>query len=292
MDIGQTNLRCALVTPAGEVTTRQVIPTPPGPRLAATIVETAGRVRSSRPVSGAVVGVPGRVDYAAGALGWGRGQSPEWRETLTETRLGELLGCPTALANDADLATLGEARFGAGAGHPDIVYLTISSGVGAGALLGGRLLRGRGKLCEVGLTLLGLPSASATEPAFLEDLASGRGLEAAARRAGAPGTVAEIVVRVREGDPVAAALWRNCTQAVAAAAVNLAHLLVPTLIVIGGGVSQAGELLFAPVRDWIARYGPRDLPAPIEVRPAALGDDAGLVGAAGWRDSILEGGAA
>jgi glucokinase len=286
VDVGATNLRCALVSATGAVLARESVPTPPGPDLASTLAAVVWRVRGEERVAYAVVGVPGRVDYSAGALAWGRGQSPEWRETFSEARLGSLLGCPVSLANDADLATVGEARFGAGAGHADVVYLTISSGVGSGAVIGGRLLRGWTKLCEVGLTLVGLPDGDDAEPAVLEDLASGRGLESAARRAGVDGSVADIVAAVRAGDDVAARLWRSSSAAVALAAVNLAHLLVPEVVVIGGGVSRAGELLLGPVRDRLARYGPRDLPTPIQVRQAALGDDAGLVGAAGWQDAV------
>jgi glucokinase len=288
LDVGATNLRCALVTPAGVIVTREAVATPPGPGLAETLVALVRRVRADRPVAHAVVGVPGRVDYRAGALAWGRGQSPEWRETFSEAHLGALLGTSVSLANDADLATVGEAGFGAAAGHDDVVYLTISSGLGAGATLGGRLLRGRGKLCEIALTLMSLPSDDGPEPTLLEDLASGRGLDAAARRAGVAQSVPEVVELVRSGDQIAARLWRSTTAAVAVAAINLAHLLVPEVIVIGGGVSRAGDLLLGPVREWLARYGPSDLPEPIEVRQAALADDAGLVGAAGWRDALSD----
>ncbi len=292
LDIGASNLRCALVSRAGEIIARESVPTPTPAQLARTVVDIARRVQAGPPVAEAVVGVPGRVDYASGALEWGRGQAPEWGETFSEERLGELLGMPVALANDADLATVGEARFGSGRGHSDLVYLTISSGVGAGALHGGVLFHGRAKLLEVALTIIALPTDEADEPRPLEDLASGHGLEAAARRAGYAGSAEEIASAVRAGDPLASDLWRTSSRAVAAAAVNLAHLLLPEVIVIGGGVSRTGDLLLAPVRDWLARYGPRDLPLPIEVRLAALGDDAGLIGAAAWRHALGRGGVA
>jgi glucokinase len=290
LDIGATNLRCALVSRAGEVLAREAVPTPPPARLARTVADIARRVRDDRPASEAVIGVPGRVDYTLGALEWGRGQAPEWGETFSEERLGDLLRTRVFLANDADLATVGEARYGAARGHSDVVYLTISSGVGAGAFRAGRLFHGRTKLLEVALTIIALPAGDADEPVVLEDLASGHGLEATARRAGYPGSVEDIARAVRAGDPRAVALWRTSTQAVAAAAVNLAHLLLPEVIVLGGGVSRTGDLLLTPVRDWLARYGPSDLPAPIEVTLAALGDDAGLVGAAAWRDALGQGG--
>ena len=142
------------------------------------------------------------------------------------------------------------------------------------------------KQCEIGLTLLGLPEDPDDPPTLLEDLASGRGLVAAARRAGLEGSAEEVAAATRSGDPDAQRLWAIYVRAVAAAVVNIAHLLLPEVVVIGGGVSRAGELLLAPTRDWLARYGPQGLPLPIEVRVAALADDAGLAGAAAWRSVI------
>ena len=168
-DLGASNLRCGIVDERGRVLVRESIHTPAGPALATTMVDLACQVLGTTEVTCAVVGVPGRVDYANGTLEWGRGQPPEWREVLTEATLGHLFGLPVSLANDADLATVGEAAFGAGMGHRDMAFITISSGVGVGALTDGRLFRGRAKLCELGLTLLGLPSAPSGSPTLLED---------------------------------------------------------------------------------------------------------------------------
>jgi len=289
-DLGATNLRCGLVDRRGTVLVRESVPTPPGPALATTMNDLTSRVRGTTMVRYAVVGVPGRVDYTNGTLEWGRGQPPEWREVLTEATLGRLLGLSVSLANDADLATVGEARFGAGIGHRDVAFLTISSGVGAGALLDGRLFRARATLCEIGLTLLGLPEDPSGSPTLLEDLASGHGLEAAARRVGFEGSAETIAAAALAGNAVANRLWGTYTRAVAAATVNIAHLLLPEVIVIGGGVSRAGELLFEPLRDWLALYGPQGLPLPIDVKAAALADDAGLAGAAAWLDVAGSGG--
>lgn len=285
-DLGATNLRCGLVDDHGAVVARESTPTPQGSALAETLVDLARQVRGSAVVEYAVVGVPGRVDYEQGSLEWGRGQPPEWREVLREDTLAHLLDVPVSLANDADLATVGEARYGAGTGHHDVAFLTISSGVGAGAILGGRLFRSRAKLCEIGLTLVGLAEDPSKPPTLLEDLASGRGLATAARRAGLDGSAEAIVAATRLGDPDAQRVWTTYVRAVATAVVNIAHLLLPEVVVIGGGVSRAGALLLAPTRDWLARYGPQGLPLPIEVKIATLADDAGLVGAAAWRSVI------
>jgi glucokinase len=289
VDLGATNLRCGLVDGNGTVRARESIPTPFDASLAPALQVLARRVRGSSSVDAAVIGVPGRVDYASGRLAWGRGQPESWPGILTEESLGRLLDIPAALANDADLATVGEATFGAAAGRHDVAYLTISSGVGAGAIVGGRLLRGRVKLCEIALTLLSIPADGTGEPILLEDLASGRALERMAREAGIDGRAPEIVAKVQLGDDAAKRVWEAYTRAVGTAVVNIAHLFVPEIVVIGGGVSRAGELLLGPVREWLLRYGPQDLAAPIDVAVAALADDAGLVGAAAWGRATADG---
>lgn len=251
------------------------------------MVDLAASVTASSRPSHAVVGVPGRVDYERGRLEWGRNQPAEWRTVLQEASLCELVGLPVSLANDADLAAVGEAWFGSAA-RRDMAYLTISSGVGAGAVVGGRLVRGRAKLLEVGLTILGLPD-DASEPVLLEDLASGSGLRTAAQRVGIDADAEAIAGAVRTGDRTAIRLWERYSRAVAATAVNLAHLLLPEVIVIGGGVGRSGQLILDPVRQWLERYGPRQLPVPIAVVEAALGDDAGLIGAAAWSEALGQG---
>jgi predicted NBD/HSP70 family sugar kinase len=86
-DLGATNLRCGIVDERGRVLIRESIRTPAGPAMTTTMVDLACRMIGTTEVTCAVVGVPGRVDYANGTLEWGRGQPPEWREVLTEATL-------------------------------------------------------------------------------------------------------------------------------------------------------------------------------------------------------------
>jgi glucokinase len=126
------------------------------------------------------------------------------------------------LANDADLAALGEVSFGAGRPYDDVVYVTLSTGVGAGVVLGGRLVHSRRSLAEVGHI-----------------------------------------------------------EAAAIGVTNLAHLYFPQVVVVGGGLGRVGRPLLDPIAAHVRGHGPAGL--PVEVVAAALGDDAGLAGAAGWR---------
>jgi glucokinase len=284
IDLGGTRMRAAVVAPGGAVLRRRVEPTPqraacPDALLAlmAGFLETTG-------VAEAVVGVPGRVDYATGRLEHAPNLPSGWAPALSEERLSSVLAVPVALANDADLAAVGEARFGAGRHYRDVVYLTLSTGVGAGVVLDGHLVHGRRSLTEVGHTVIDREAAAAGEPATLEDLASGTALARLAAEAGLAGDGAAVVRLVRTGHPGARAVWDRVVEAAAIGVANLAHLYSPDVVVVGGGLGAVGRLLLDPIRAYLARRGPRGL--TVDVVGAALGDDAGLAGAAGWRESF------
>jgi glucokinase len=284
IDLGGTRMRAAVVAPGGAVLRRRVEPTPqraacPDALLAllAGFLETTG-------VAEAVVGVPGRVDYDAGRLEYAPNLPFGWAPALSEERLSSILGVPVALANDADLAAVGEARFGAGRHYRDVVYLTLSTGVGAGVVLDGRLVHGRHSLAEVGHIVIDRRAAAAGQPATLEDLASGTALARLAADAGLPADGATVVRLVRTGHPGALAVWDRVVEAAAIGVANLAHLYSPDVVVLGGGLGRVGSLLLDPILADLARRGPRGL--SVDVVGAALGDDAGLAGAAAWRESF------
>lgn len=283
VDLGGTQMRAALVEPDGTVVAREVRPTPardPEPHgFVALLREVAGR---GAPTA-AVVGIPGRVDHADGRLDHAPNLPASWTPSLTEAWLGAALGLPVSLANDADLAAVGEARFGAGVGHPDLVYVTLSTGVGAGVLLGGRLLRGRRSGAEAGHTVLDLVAWQRGEPCTFEQLASGTALGRRARAAGLDLPAPDVVRRGTAGDPVAQRVLADVAQAAAVGVRNLCFLYSPSRVVLGGGLGLSGEWLYGPIREHLARSGPPAM--AIDVVPAALGDAAALVGAAGWAAS-------
>jgi glucokinase len=285
VDLGGTQMRAAIVTSDGELHARRSEPTPQDATCPDALLALVGDVLAEDAVGDAVIGVPGRIDYRAGRLEHAPNLPPHWPEALAEQLLSDQLGVPVALANDADLAAVGEAYHGAGRGHDDVVYLTVSTGIGAGVLLRRRLVAGARSLSEVGHTVLDLAARERGDPATFEDLGSGTALERRAADAGLPADGARVVELVRAGLPDAKEVWDQLTTAVAAGVVNLAFLFSPTAIVLGGGVSQSGELLVEPVRRHLEQHGPPDLPTPIEVGTAELGDDAGLVGAAAWHQA-------
>jgi glucokinase len=135
VDLGGTRMRAALVTPEGEVASRRTMTTPQDAACPDALMGLVGDVLAGADVADAVIGVPGRVDHRRGRLEHAPNLPPHWPAALDERLLSERFGVAVALANDADVAAVGEAYFGAGRPYADVVYLTISTGVGAGVLL-------------------------------------------------------------------------------------------------------------------------------------------------------------
>lgn len=282
VDLGGTQMRAAVVTPDGGLLLRRSEPTPRAAACPDALMDLVGDVLADQAVEEAVIGVPGRVHYRHGRLEHAPNLPPQWPDALVERALTERLGIRVALANDADLAAVGEAYFGAAQDHLDIVYLTVSTGIGAGVLVDRRLVAGSRSLAEVGHTVLDLSAGRRSEPASFEDLASGTALGRLAELAGIPADGERVVELVHDGNPDASRVWDELVQVLAVGVTNLAFLFTPSAIVLGGGVGRNGELLLAPLRDALDRHGPPNLAEPIEVLVADLGDDAGLVGAAAW----------
>lgn len=276
-------MRAAVVTEEGELIDRRTEETPRDAACPDALMALVGGVLADGNVGHAIIGVPGRVDHRAGRLEHAPNLPPHWPEALDERLLAARFGIAVALANDADLAAVGEAYFGAGRGHADVVYLTVSTGIGAGVLLDRRLMTGARSLVEIGHTALDHAARQRGEPASFEDLGSGTALERRAVRAGLPADGARVVALVHDGDPDATRIWDELVSVIATGVINLAFLFTPSAIVLGGGVGRNGDLLIPPIRRALDRHGPPDLPTPIEVLAAELGDDSGLVGAAGWR---------
>lgn len=281
VDLGGTNMRVAVVDETGTIVDRDHAPTPHDADTIDPFVDLLRKMRKGHDVEHGVVAVPGRVDYLAGTLLHAPNLPPKWFTLISRDVLQRALDLPVTLANDADAAAVGEAHFGAGRGHTDVVYLTISTGVGAGVLVGGRLIMPRYSAGEIGHTVVDRQAAAAGGPATVEALGSGTAIGRLAESRGMHGRGPDIAAMVRDGDPVATEIWGDALSAAALGGVNLAHLYAPTILVVGGGVGLNADLTLAPIVDALARFGPKG--PPIDVVAAALGDDPGLIGAAGWR---------
>jgi glucokinase len=284
-DVGGTQMRAALVDPGGCVLLRKTVPTPKDAEVPAALLELiadVGGTSGSGSVSHAVVGLPGAVDYEADRLLWAPHLPESWSDSLSAGMLSERLGLRVHVANDADMAAVGEATFGAGAGIDDVVaYLTVSTGIGAGVVNRGRLVRGRHSLGEVGHSVIDWRAWRVGGPGTLEELASGSGLVQQAREGGLSHANAQEVLKAAlKGDNAARILWEDAVAACAAGVCNLAMTFAPGVVIIGGGIGCCPEF-FTPLREIVLQrdeYRPTDL----VVLVSSLGDDAGLVGAAAW----------
>ena len=274
-DVGGTRMRVAVVETGGAVVSKEIIPTPKQDSGALMRSMRSVAAKAGQSIRGAVLGLPGVVDYSRGEV-LTLPNLPDWeRGSLSAARIGTELGMAVLLANDADLAALGEHRYGAGRGSQDMLYVTSSTGVGAGVIICGKLLHGRLSLAEAGHTIIDWATGGT-----LEALGSGTAL---ARAAGED--AAAVAARAAAGEPAASQHFASTAEAFAVGVLNLVHCYSPEVVVIGGGMSQAGELLLGPVREQLKRCGDSCVASRAKVVKAQGDDDVGLRGAyAYWMD--------
>jgi glucokinase len=300
VDLGGTQLRVAVADDRGRLKTVVRHPTQAArgrrhviDRVVASVKEALQQDGSSpRGVRALGIGLPGPVDPAAGLV-ISPANLPGFRNVPLNKILTRATGIPSFLHHDAHLAALGEHQRGAARGASELVYVTVSTGIGAGLILRGELYAGaHGIAGEVGHIVVQRdgPLCTCGNRGCVEAIASGTGIARAAREQATvtPGSVlhglesqaAEDVARAaRAGDALAKAILENAGTHLGIAIGTLVNLFNPQLIVLGGSVLKAGAPLLAPMRrsmnasSWKAsRRGLRI------VRPA-LGDDVGLIGA-------------
>jgi len=256
-----------------------------------TLIETVWPEKEK--VKAISVASPGPLDPKSGVI-LATPNIPEWRDFPLGPKLADRFGVPVYIDNDANLAALGEWRYGAGKGYHDVLYLTISTGIGGGVIVNDQLLRGaRGMGAELGhVTVLpDGPLCSCGQPGHLEALASGPAIVRFVREqlaAGAqsalkanPGlTARQIAEAAGQGDALARQAFQQAGEYLGLALASLIHIFDPSIVIFGGGVSQSGRLLFDPMKASLRKYifHPAFL-NNLAIKTAALGDDAGLLGA-------------
>ena len=255
-------------------------------------------VAGAGPVDAVGVGVASMVDFAAGRVV--RSVNLPLNDVPLRDLLAARLGVPVVIDNDANAAALGEAVFGAGMGSREMVMLTLGTGVGGGIVCDGRPFRGlTGAGAELGHIIVDVngPECPADCPnhGCLEAYVAGPAMAAAARAearahpesalgralaAGEPVDGPLLTLLGLEGDPGARAVLAGIGEYLGAGLVTLVNIFNPELVVIGGGAAAAGELLFEPARRVLAARGLQPARDEVRIVPAALGPDAGFIGAA------------
>lgn len=257
----------------------------------------AEAIRAVWPKNGHVAGIglasPGPLDPHKGII-LATPNIPEWVNFPLADKLSAEFGVPVRIDNDANLACLGEWKFGAGQGHEHVLYLTISTGIGGGVISHGRLIQGfHGLATELGHVTVDPdgPLCSCGFPGHIEAFASGPAIARyvneqllagadSTMQAGPDLTARQVAEAALRDDPLACAAFERAGQYLGLAVSNYLHAFDPSILIFGGGVAQVGDLLFKPFEESLRKrvFHPRYLENLIITR-AALGDDAGLLGA-------------
>jgi glucokinase len=302
VDIGGTKVAAGVVDPDGQILARLRRDTPAHDpdKVEDVIADCIRELAANHDVEAAGLGAAGFVDAARSTVLFAPNLA--WRNEPLRAAVEQRTGLPVVVENDANAAAWAETRFGAGHGQPNTVTLTVGTGLGGGVVLGGQLIRGAfGAAAEVGHMIL-VPDGRPCGCGLLgcwEQYASGRALVTEARQRaarspeearlllelgdGRPESVTGPMVTMAAvaGDPVALASFEAVGTWLGHGMADLAAILDPRVFIIGGGVSEAGELLVGPARaTFQAQLTGRGHRPTAMVRVAELGQDAGLIGAA------------
>lgn len=264
-------------------------------KLCIQTLEKAGKTLDDVDAIG--IGAPGVIDGASGTVvAW---TNFGWKNVPLAELVAKFSGKPVFVANDANAAALGEAKYGAGKGFSDSVLITIGTGVGGGIILGGKLFEGyRGAGAELGHTVIRQDGelCSCGRRGCYECYASARALITLTRQEMERNphtklwkkakTVEDVDGKtmfeaLKTGDEGAKRVLTEFIAGLGEGVVNIVNLLRPQAVIIGGGISAEGETLLQPLREYVLpRIYVSEEYAPISILPAALGNDAGLFGAA------------
>jgi glucokinase len=285
LDIGGTKIAAGVVDADGHVLTRRDTPTPVDDRqsLVDAIIGLAGDLAGEHPVHAVGVGVAGLVDREGETVRFAA-HLPFEDEPLRR-EVEDVLGLPVVVDNDANAGGWAEARFGAARGAQDAVFVAVGTGIGGAIIIDGQVRRGwQGAGGEIGHLIVerdGRPCPCGSRGCW-EQYGSGRALLRAAKEAGfdVPHGAA-VTAAAMAGDDRAQRVLADIGGWVGVGIAGLVAVLDPEVVVVGGGVSAAGPLLLEPARESFRTYltAKARRPEP-RILLAALGPDAGLIGAA------------
>ncbi|MFD3734700.1 ROK family protein [Streptomyces sp. NPDC058632] len=294
LDIGGTKIAGALVTAAGTLV-HHLRRATPAQESAGTLLDAVYQVVNAlaaaplwEDVRALGIGSAGPVDLAHGSVS--PVNIPAWRDfPLVESVSAHpaLAHRPVVLAGDAVAMAAAEHRHGAARGHEDALCLVVSTGVGAGLILDGQVRHGltgnAGHLGHISVAFDGEPCPCGAS-GCLEGIASGTAITRHALSLGwrppATADASAVATAARAGDTAAVAAFDRAARALAAGIAATAALVEIDIAVVGGGVAQAGDVLFSPLNHHLRRYAAMPFLHHLRAVPAELGSDSGLVGAA------------
>lgn len=307
IDLGGTSVKLAILTTVGEIQEKWSIKTnilDEGSHIVPDIIdsikhrfETYGLTKED--FLGVGMGSPGVVDSEAGTVIGA--YNLNWKSLqLVKDQFESALGLPFFIDNDANVAALGEQWVGAGNNNPNVVFMTLGTGVGGGVIAAGNLIRGvKGAGGELGHITVDFDAPFACtcgKKGCLETVASATGIVNLTRRYaeeyagdaklkqliddGEEVTAKDVFDLAKEGDDLALIVYRHFSNYLGVACANIAAVLNPAYIVLGGGVSAAGEFLLDGVRNVFADNSFPQIKESTQIVLATRGNDAGVLGAA------------
>ncbi|MEY9843549.1 ROK family glucokinase [Streptacidiphilus sp. MAP5-3] len=301
VDVGGTKIAAGVVDENGTILARTRVPTPADPQWAVgAIADAVKELRHEHDVTAVGVGAPGYIDRNRSTVLMA--PNIAWENEPLKARIEDLVHLPTVIENDANAAAWGEFRFGAAASHPDMVMVTVGTGIGGGIVIDGRMHRGSfgvaGEIGHLNMVPDGLPCGCGSKGCW-EQYGSGRALRRYGREAAAADPVrgkrllelnegvaetitgSQITQAAHEGDPLALDVYDELADWLGRGLSDLASLFDPAVFVLGGGVSDSGRLLLDPVAKAFEKYLIGGVHRPrAEVVLATIGSAAGIIGAA------------
>ncbi|HEM5291274.1 TPA: ROK family glucokinase [Streptococcus suis] len=307
IDLGGTSVKLAILTTEGEIQEKWSIKTnilDDGSHIVPDIIESIQHRFETHGLTkddflGVGMGSPGVVDSEAGTVIGA--YNLNWKTLqLVKDQFEAALGLPFFIDNDANVAALGEQWVGAGNNNPNVVFMTLGTGVGGGVIAAGNLIRGvKGAGGELGHITVDFDKPFACtcgKKGCLETVASATGIVNLSRRYadqyagdaklkqmiddGQDVTAKDVFDLAKEGDDLALIVYRHFSEYLGVACANIAAVLNPAYIVLGGGVSAAGEFLLDGVRKVFAENSFPQIKESTQIVLATRGNDAGVLGAA------------
>lgn len=303
IDIGGTKIAVALETAGGDKVAMRLLSTQSDAGPYAILEDVCRSIEEMLNEKGDCklvsigVGSPGPLDIEKGLI-LSPSNMPDWDRFPVVPLLRERFKVPVLLDNDANAAALGEYIYGAGRGFKNLVYITVSTGIGGGIIINGEIYQG---VChgagEIGHTVVqpdGGVRCYCGTIGCLEAICAGSRIASRARERlskGEPSLIGEIVSgdeeitaktvleAARRNDPMATEIWNDACRYLSVGVANIFTLLAPEVVIIGGGMAAAGEMLFEPLRRITPQFVTMIPHEKINVVPAQLGTESGIFGA-------------
>ena len=306
IDVGGTNVKIALVDENGKIIYSNSVPTYAKMGYEYTVNNIKQAIKDlmketetqPKDIQGIGFDFPGQVDYKTGVVKLAP-NIPGWVNVPIAQMIEEEFHIPTKIDNDVRCAALGEMLFGAGRGCENFVCITVGTGIGSGLVVNGQIVRGAsnaaGELGHIKLQMKDGPICGCGDTGCLEAFASGPSIVAMAQdyikggkstkfreMAAAEGgeiTPYMVAKAAEAGDPVAKRIFEIVGEYIGIGLTSVINLLNPEKVIIGGGVAEAGDLLFNPIRKTIKERAMVVAGEAVEIVPAQLGNTAGVIGA-------------